>query len=422
MNILLINHTHFYRGGAHTVYFKTAELLGKHGHKVIFFSMHHPDNLPSEFSEYFMPHIDWNVHHSHISKVKTAGTLLYSFEARKRLSMLLDKYPVDLVHMHNIYHTLSPSILHTLKKRGIPTVMTLHNYKLVCGSYLLYLRDPVKGRTCEDCGGGRFYMSVRNKCVKDSYFKSMLTAAEMYLHHKILHIYENIDMFIATSMFIKNKLNEMGFKRDTVFLPNFFDISEYMEIESSLESSRKSGQKYVIYVGRLAPEKGLWTLLDAAKRFSDSGIVLKLSGSGPMKEPLMDKVRREGITNVEFLGYIKYRDLCREIMNSIAMVLPTECYENNPLSVIEAFAFGKPVIGARIGGIPELVRNEETGLTFEPGDPDGLSERIMYLTGHPEKAEKWGRNAKAFVENELDSEKHYRKLMEIYDMAIKKRS
>lgn len=420
MNILHVNNAHFYRGGADTIYLKTAELLKEHGHNPVFFSMHWPDNLPCVTSEYFMPYVDLNAQHDILTQLKIAGRILYSFEARKRLSKLLDKYPVDIAHLHNIYHIFSPSILHELKKKKIPIVMSIHDYKLVCGSYMLLIRDPIHGKICEACCRGRYFMTVKNRCVKNSLKKSILSTLEMYLHHTVLDIYDKVDIFIATSLFIKNKIKEMGFKKESVYLPNFYDVKEIKESDAYGDNVKGEKKNYVIYVGRLHPEKGLWTLLNAAKLLyrKKKKMEIKLSGDGPMRELLHEKVRSEKINNVSFLGYIKYKDLCREIKNSLAVVLSSECYENNPISVIESFAMGIPAVAARIGGIPELVKDDETGLTFEPANAYDLSEKIEYLSNNPDKAAKMGKNARTFVEQELNAEKHYQKLMEIYKQAI----
>ncbi|MBI4680352.1 MAG: glycosyltransferase family 4 protein [Nitrospirae bacterium] len=408
MNILQINHSHYFRGGTAAVYFKTAELLKSHGHKVIFFSMHHPKNLQCETSEFFVPYADLNARQR----------MLYSFKAKRLLSELLDKYHVDIAHLHNIYHTISPSILHELKKRKIPVVMSVHDPKLVCGSHNVY----VDGKVCDACSGGKHFMAVIKKCVKDSYAKSALAALEMYLHHSILDIYDNVDIFIFTSLFFMEKFKEMGFKKEGVYLPNFIDLQNLREFEVKFKDNKGNSGNYVIYVGGLLEDKGLLTLLDAAKLLYRAGekIEIKLSGDGPSRGQLHEKARAEKIDNVKFLGYIKYEDLCREIKNSLAVILPAENYENNPISIIEAFALGKPVIGSRLGGIPELVVDNERGLTFEPGNPQDLSSKIKYLLNNSDKAVEWGANARKYIEHELSSDRHYEKLMEIYGQAIKK--
>ena len=182
MNVLHINKFHYIRGGCESVYFETANILESHGHKSLFFSMHHPDNVSCETNDYFMPYVDLNTNgNSILSQLKNAGRILYSLDARKRLSKLLNKHHVDIAHLHNIYHQISPSILHTLAKKKIPVVMTLHDYKMACASYSMM----VHGKPCEACSGGRYFEIIKNKCVKGSFVKSCLAALVMYLHHRM---------------------------------------------------------------------------------------------------------------------------------------------------------------------------------------------------------------------------------------------
>lgn len=403
---------HYLRGGSEAVYFGTANLLESHGHRSLFFSMHHTENLPCETSQYFMPYVDLNTNGNCLrSQLKAAGRILYSFDAKRRLSTLLDKHPVDIAHLHNIHHQISPSILHEFKKRKIPVVMTLHDYKMVCSSYSM-LAD---GRPCDACDGGKYYEAIKKGCIKGSVVKSGLAALEMYLHHTILDIYNNVYVFISPSIFLKDKLAEMGFKKEIVHLPNFIDAGRF---EKFIREDKRENS--VVYFGRLSQEKGLCTLIDAAKRV-EANVLFKIIGDGPIREGLREKVKAGGISNVRFLGYLKGETLYQEIRGSKAVILPSEWYENNPMSVIEAFALGKPVIGARIGGIPELVRDGETGFTFEPGNAEDLRKKIEKLLADSSLSVAMGKNARRFVEAELNSERYYRRLMEIYRIVIASR-
>lgn len=416
MNILHINKFHYFRGGAEVVYLNTARLLESKGHRSVFFSMHHPQNIPCETSCYFLPYVELHTNNNGMmSKLKTGGRILYFFEAKKLLSQLLDKYPVDIAHLHNIYHHISPSILHVLKKRKIPVVMTLHDYKMVCASYHLQAFE----KPCEACYGGKYFMAIKKRCVKESLAKTLLSTSEMYLHHKALDIYDNVDIFISPSRFLKDKLSEMGFKKEIVCLPNYIDSEKFRGLSGDVKRQRDKKENSLVYFGRLSPEKGLLTLIEAAKILYQGNkhnncVTVKIIGDGPMREELREKVKSDGIDNVRFLGYMKGEDLYREIKNSMAAILPSEWYENNPMSVIEAFAMGIPVIGARIGGIPELIRDNETGLTFQPGNAEDLSEKIETLLADSSPLAEMGEKAQKFVEDELNQEKHYRRLMEIY--------
>lgn len=412
MNILHINKFHYLRGGAEAVYLNTARGLEAYGCNSVFFSMKHPQNLPCETSNYFMPYVDLIDKNGFINQIKTAGRILYSFEAKKRLSNLLDEYSVDLAHFHNVWHHISPSILHTLKKRNIPVVMTLHDYKLICASYHL----QANGKPCEACHGRKYFMAIKKSCVKESFIKSLLCTLEMYLHHKILDIYDNVDVFISPSRFLKNKFLEMGFEKEIIHLPNYIEIEKFRDINNNVSYGNIAKDKTIVYFGRLSPEKGLSTLIEAAKLLSgeNTEINIKIVGDGPIRDSLEEKVKIENIGNVKFLGYMKGESLYQEIKKSRAAVLPSEWYENNPMSILEAFALKKPVIGSRIGGIPELVKEGETGYAFEPGNAVDLSEKIKLLLSDNESCIEMGVNAYEFVVNDLNQEKHFQKLIGIY--------
>ena len=417
LSVLHINKFHYMKGGSEVVYFQTARVLEEHGHESIFFSMHHPENQPCEMSEYFVPYVDFNNLKSKKEIIQGSARILYYFKAKQLISQLLDRHPVDIAHLHNVHHQISPSVLHELKKRDIPIVMTLHDYKMVCTSYNLLVEE----RPCEVCVRGNYYKAVLHRCVKDSYIKSTLAAAEMYLHHRIFDIYDNVDIFIAPSIFLKEKLIEMGFKKKIIYLPNFID-PEWFSRLSEITSPEREDSKYFVYFGRLTHGKGLITLLEAANLWlqnnSDQSINIKIIGDGVLKEELQALIKETRISNVEFLGFMKGEELFAQIIKSIAVVVPSEWYENNPRAVIESFALSKPVIGSRIAGIPELVNDGVTGLTFETRNSNDLYLKMKRMLEHPDETKKMGNNASAFVKEHLSSERYYKKIMEIYSLAI----
>ena len=284
--------------------------------------------------------------------------------------------------------------------------MTMRDYKLVCPSYAML----VKGVPCEKCKGGRYYHCFLNKCTKGSQLKSLVNTAEMYLHHKILRIYDNIQVYVSPSKFLQNKVMEMGLNKKVEYLPNFTDIEKTQPDYEWQEES-------LVFVGRLSYEKGIETLISAVKNMP---VKLKIIGGGPLKENLLAKIKDEEIGNVSFLGYLKGDELFDQFKKTMMLVIPSEWYENNPRTVIEAFALGKPVIGARIGGIPELVKDGETGYTFESGNTEDLREKINYVLNNKDLIPEMGKKARKFVEKELNPEIHYAKLMKIYQSAINK--
>lgn len=404
MKILLINKFLYPKGGDAISTLTTGRILADHGHEVIYWGMAHPDNPDYPLKEYFVANVDYEAAGGVGAKGRAAMNILYSFEARKKIEAVLEQVKPDMVHLHNFAHQISPSILHEVKKHHIPVVMTMHDYKLVCASYSMLVNEE----PCERCMGGKYYQCGLNKCTKGSLFKSMVNVAEMYLHHRLLHVYDKIDLYISPSRFLADKVKEMGFPGEVAYLPNCVDADAFEPAYDWQEES-------IVYVGRLSREKGLETLIEAVRELPE--IQLKIIGDGPLKEQLQEKVTAARINNVALLGYRTGQDLHEEIRKSMFLVMPSEWYENNPMTVIEAFALGKPVVGARIGGIPELVRDGETGITFMSGDVSDLREKIGVMLERKADIADMGKNARALVERELNSEAHYEGLMEIYGRA-----
>lgn len=407
MKVLLINKFLYPKGGAEISTLNTGKLLTAKGHKVLFWGMKHFKNPDYPHKELFVSHVDFNRSMGNFRKLKTSINFIYSFEAKNKVEKLIEREKPDIVHLNNFAHHISPSILDVFENHEVPTVMSLRDYKLVCPSYSM-LSD---GKPCERCKNGKYYWCFLNKCTKESYSKSLLNVIEMYLHHKILHIYDLVGVFISPSMFLKEKLKKMGFQKQIVYIPNFIDEKDYLP-------GYNSNGKTICYFGRLSREKGLFTLVDGMKGL---GARLKIIGDGPLRKDLEERVKNENINNITFLGYKSGDELKEEVRNSIVVILPSECYENNPRTVLEAFALGKPVIGSRIGGIPELVRDGETGLTFEAGNIEDLRGKIECLINSPSRITEMGKNARRFVEENFNPEKHYQKLMKIYRTALKKR-
>jgi len=406
MKILLINKFLYPKGGDAVSTLETGKLLSKRGHEVVFWGMKHPENQDFFYKEYFVSYIDYNKPLGIFQQIKNSLKILYSLEAKNKISKLLTEWKPDIVHLNNFAHQISPSILSVFKKHKIPAVMTLHDYKLVCPTYSMLLHK----KPCERCKNGKYYYCFVNKCTKNSKVKSFVNTLEMYLHHKVLKIYNKINIFISPSKFLMKKVKEMGFNRDIVYLPNFVDLEKY-------KPSYDFKDRIIVYFGRLSKEKGVDTLINAVKNLD---VKLKIVGGGPDGDKLINKVKVENVSNIYFLSYKEEKELIDIIRESLFVVIPSEWYENNPRSVLESFALGKPVIGARIGGIPELVIDGETGFTFKTGDSTDLREKIKYLLDNTDKIEVLGKNARRFAEDKFNPENHYQELMKIYKMTIER--
>ena len=403
--LLSVNNYYYLRGGAETIFLSHNELIAGAGWDVIPFSMSHSDNLPSAWSEYFVEEIEYGNQYTLSEKFKRAASSVYSLESRKNIRKLIEVVRPDICHAHNIYHHISPSILGLLRDENIPVVMTLHDLKLACPAY----RMLVNGEVCERCKGGKIYNVVLNNCMKGSRALSALVMIEAGLH-KLLGSYSScVSKFIVPSRFYLNKFVEWGWSSDKfIFIPNFINIRDY--------SPDYAAGEYFLYVGRLSFEKGVATLIEAA---ADANVPLKIAGSGP-EEIELKKLAAASGGSVEFLGYVSGEGLRDVIRSSRAVVLPSEWYENAPLSLLEAYALGKPVIGARIGGIPEIIIEGETGFIFASGAVDELSSSLSHVAAlGGEKLVSMGRNARRRAESEYDSSIYKSRILDLYKDIIK---
>jgi glycosyltransferase involved in cell wall biosynthesis len=380
-------------------------MLEEGGDSVMHFSMKNPFNRPSKYSDYFVSQLDFDELHTIGDKLAAAGRIIYSFETKRKLTELLSMHRPDIAHAHNIYHQLSPSILHALEKFGIPTVMTAHDYKLACPNYLLYNEDHV----CERCTGGRFYNALFTRCLRKSFLSGLTLTIEMYLH-RMLKTYDTLRLIIAPSRFLMEKLIESGIPREKmVHVPNFvYDIPETVD--------GTPGQ-YVAYLGRLSREKGLRTLIKAVSGLDD--LELRIAGSGPIRASLEELTSSLEAKNIRFVGQLKVEEVPSFISSAKFVVVPSEYYENCPLSILETMALGKPVIGAAIGGIPELINDREDGLLFRPADEEDLRSKMEMLAGDTELTIQMGKKAREKILTRYDRETHYNRLIDIYRDVLK---
>ncbi|MEN6521698.1 MAG: glycosyltransferase family 4 protein [Armatimonadota bacterium] len=408
MNILLCNK--FYRpfGGPETILFDCVREFTALGHNVIPFAMAHPDNVASPYSDYFVSNVDYNKKGAKgIRKLLNEATdLVYSTKARAQIEKLIADTHPDVAHAHNIYHQLSPSILVALKKAGIPTVMTLHDGKLVCAS-MLFLTH---GRICEKCAGRKFYNAVLNKCVKDSYSASLLCFIEETLH-RWFRIYEkNVDIFITPSHFLKSRMVENGRLKDEKVrvLPNYANVQ-------GITPDYRPGD-YGFFAGHVELYKGAGTLLEACRHIPDFEV--RLAGRGSFYENRKQIIESMGLKNVIFLGFQTGVHLKQLFQKSRFVIVPSECYENCPMTILEAFAAGKPVIASRIGGIPELVKHGTDGFLFEPGNVDELAQCMKTLIDDPELASEMGMQGRKKVEQHYSIENYINSTLDMYNEVI----
>lgn len=407
MKVLMCNSFHYVRGGADRYFLDLSALLESYGHQVIPFAMADDRNEPSAYADYFTSHIDFPTEMSKPGvgpKLRAAERVIYSREAKAKIAQLISATQPDIAHIHGIAHETSPSILPTLKAAGIPVVQTLHDYKLVCPNTTFV----TQGAICERCRGGRYYNAVRYRCKRDSLAASLLAGVEMYVH-KASQIYErNIDAFVAPSRFLMEKVREHGIRNRIEHIPYSIRIHDFQP--------HYEPENYFIYSGRLANVKGIHTLLEAMRHVPHSK--LYIAGRGELEASLKEFAHAHHIHNVEFLGYLETNELIDLLRRALFMVTPSEWYENYPMTVLESFACGTPVIGANIGGIPEQVRDGESGFLFESGNPQQLAEKMQILLSDRQLAIQMGRRARQQVERINDPAVDYQKTLALYESLL----
>ncbi|MFA5155225.1 MAG: glycosyltransferase family 4 protein [Patescibacteria group bacterium] len=372
MKILQVNKFHYPRGGADKYFLDLAAALRSAGHEVAVFAMQHPQNLPAPESRYFVSRISFNSRRLK-DQLKAPGRVLYSLEAKRKFSALVKDFQPEIIHLHNIYHHLSPSILSVAKEHKIPVVMHLHDYKLICANHALFAH----GAYCEHCRPNRYYQCFLRRCLKDSYAASALAAAEMYLHHSILKIYEkNIAVFIAPSRFMKEIVVSFGQPAEKIqVIYNGYNPELLKPGGTAIIDGKLKDGGYLLYFGRLSEEKGLDTLIRAAAL---SGQSVKIAGRGPVGEKLK-QLAGALKAPVEFLGQKTGAELSALIAGAKAAIIPSIWPENMPLSLLEALSLGKPVIASNIGGLPEVIADGRNGFLFAPGKADDLARCIEKL-------------------------------------------
>lgn len=407
MKILIINKFFYKKGGAETYSFALRELLEANGHEVMDFSMDHKDNASSSYSMFFVKGINYHKKEVFYQQLNKGRKFLYSLEAARKLKTLITTERPDIVHLQNYRHQLTVSIIKTLIKEKIPIVHTIHDLQLLCGNYQMLSH----GRLCEKCKNDRHYHCLLNKCVKDSKIYSFLAMFEMYLNRLLLNR-KDWCYFIAPSTFFKQKFAEYGYPEDRIYvIPNFLEIKDY---EPCYES-----EDYFIYLGRLSEEKGIFTLLRAMNTVI--GARLFLIGTGPMEEKIKRYIEDSGPVlrdKIKMIGFLKGEPLKKVMKDAMFHVLPSECYENGPYSVLEMMAMGKATIASDIGGLRDYVEDKKTGLLFQAGNKEELAEYIQYLIDHRNYAMELGKNARSKVEKEHSKGSYYEKLLPIYETCV----
>lgn len=397
---------YFRTSGASTKYFfGLSETFEKHGHQVIHFSMQDERNVPSAYADYFVSQVDFNRRVSPWRYLREFSRSIYSLEARRQVERLVKDTRPDIAMLFNIYHHLSPSILQVFRKYDLPIVLLVEDYFLICPSYRLY----AGGEVCQRCQGGRFYQALWQRCFRDSLFRSFAAAAVSYVH-KWLDIYDsNIHAYIAPSVFVRDRLVENGFDPDKItVIPHALPLTDI--------EPHYGGDDYIVYIGILEPWKGLSTLIRAMQALPH--IRLVILGDGNQRGELEQQVRQLGLKNVEFAGYVIKQEFKNLVENCRLVVVPSEWYEVFGTVTWEAFAYGKPVVGSRIGATPELVKDGETGVLFDPGSCAKLAKKIEIIFRDAKYCRRLGQNARRMVDDSLNMEINYNSTFKVFEHLL----
>jgi glycosyltransferase involved in cell wall biosynthesis len=403
MKILLIHGVHFPAGGADKVYLNSGELLEKNGHKVIYFSFKNKKNIYCSQEKYFL---------DEPSKFRIFLNMFYNKQAAIKIEQLICDEKPDIAHLHSFWSGMTPSICIVLRKYNIPIVHSVHDYNLICP---VTTSTDNKGNICEECKGKYFYKCVIKRCFKGSFFKSLILASALFFRIKLYDPLKLIDGFVFVSWFAYYQhLKYMPdlIKSNAIILYNFNPFTPISKVD-------KYNRMYFLYLGRLSHEKGLLTLIMAFSQVKD--IRLKIVGTGPQETLLKDTVKKLGVDNIEFVGFKSGDELKSIISNASFNIVPSEWWENNPLSIIEAYSVGVPVIGAKIGGIPEIIVNGETGYLFEMKNVDHLTRVINKANSlSTEDYVTMSNNAVEFAWDKFSEEQYVNILVDFYEKMIQK--
>lgn len=402
MKILYCNKYNFAFSGTESYLFEVMGLVRAAGHETALFSMADPRGEPAPYDQHFVPLIDFKTNKSGWQSVKIAGHAIYSIDARRRLRRMMAEFKPDLAHVRNIYHHLSPSILWEFKAQKVPVIYHVNDFKMLCPSYNLVSH----GHACERCSGGKFWHVVTEGCYSGTRGAAAVLATEAYLH-RWLKTYERcVDLFLAPSQFVKDKLVENGCGAGRIHVLHHFQKLPENRIENA--ASRSS----ILYFGRLSAEKGVEDLLQAMQFLPN--VNLQIAGDGPKRRELESLTGRLNLKNVEFAGHLQGQDLEYQIASARFTVFPSHAYETMGKSILESYAQGRAVVATDLGSRRELVKDGLTGLLYPVGDTRKLAEAIALLAQHPELAARMGGEGRRLVQHRHRPEDHYSELLGLY--------
>lgn len=396
MKILMVNKFLYPNGGSETYIFKLGDYLKSKGHEVEYFGMEHEGRCVGNTANAYTSDMDFHGG-SKLAKLTYPIKTIYSSEARKKIRLVLDDFNPDVVHLNNFNYQLTPSVILEVVKwrkknnKKCRIVYTAHDYQLVCPNHMM--NNPNTHKNCEKCVGGKFINCLKGKCVHGSTAKSAVGMAEAYFWN-IKGAYKYIDSFICCSNFMKTKLDTNPvFAKKTVALHNFIDKVEQKDVQK---------KDYILYFGRFSDEKGIGTLIEVCKELPEVKFVF--AGSGPLESVV------NSVENIENVGFKTGAELEKLIRGARFSIYPSEWYENCPFSVMESQMYGTPVLGANIGGIPELIDVGKTGELFESGNAEELKAKLLEMMN---KSAEYSENCRNISFNTISE--YYDKIIKVYE-------
>ena len=404
MRVLYCNKYNYRFSGTEVYLFELMELMRSHGHEVALFSMADERGEPTPYDKYFVPHIDFKGRLSLVQRIQGAAHAIYSTEARKRIRGMIQEFRPDVAHIRGIYHHLSPSILWELRAQNVPVVYHLNDFKLLCPNY----NFVAAGRSCEKCKGGAFWQVLRTRCYPGSTGARGTLAGEAYFHRRLGTYRKCVDLFLAPSRFVRDKFVEHGWSATG------FEVLPHFQHVHSIDEAAHDGP--ILYFGRLSSEKGVDDLLHAMQHVPHVHLVI--AGDGPQKNELLQLSKILSLKNVSFVGQLGPDQRDRLIAQSRFTVFPSHAYETLGKTILESYALGRAVVASDLGSRRELIRNGETGLLYQAGSVSRLADAIQFLAMNPEVARQMGRAGWEIVRREHTPERHYEKLMGLYERLV----
>src|SRR5580698_9633617 len=405
MRILFCNKYNFPFSGTEVYLFELMDLLRSQGHDVALFSMADSRGESTPYDSYFVPHIDFkDATVGWRARAKLGAQAIYSTDSRDRLRKMVQAFQPDIAHVRNIYHHLSPSILWELKEQRIPVIYHLNDFKLICPVYNMV----TNGHACDQSCTGQYWKMLAKGCYEGPASSATLLMAEAYVHHWIGTYGKCVNHFLTPSHFAKDQLMRNGFSAANIsVLPHFQNLPQAVP--------PLSADAPILYFGRLSPEKGVDHLLRAMKSLPQ--VRLQIAGDGPQRAELEELAHTMNLENVDFTGHLLGKDLEQRIAAASFTILPSLAYETLGKSILESYAWQRPVVASDLGSRRELVHQGKTGLLYPPGDVEQLSGAISTLVQHPQHVQAMGVAGRQLVATHHSPESHYQELMQLYEQV-----